>query len=255
MSSGRGLFLNYFLAFFLVFYLQNKKKSNLLISLPIICLAAIFLFYGKHIFFSLTGLPDGYEAVVQKFTDSLEYSDSVDESSSQFNLYTLMGNFAAPVLSLDISFEKLYDLRLFSDWIYGFISFIPEKLIPFEKPETVSDYNTRYIVGSNEFEIPPGFLAFGIYSLSWFGLVIVAFTYGWISRYLQNVLDRHYDKIYWMPFLYVLTAQALMDFQMYGDPRVFLKGYFWYLLSAVFLVFVVSNVSIARHSDRQVHSK
>lgn len=245
LTGGRGYIINYFLGFFLIYILNNRRLSWVSITL-FVCVVTLFLFYGKIIFFSLTALPEGYIAVINKFSDSIKSG-----SSNDFSFYNLMQNFHYPVYSLDVAFSKDYQLRWFVDLIYGFTSLIPSRLFGIKKiPESILYYNTKYITGNNDSAIPTGFLAFGIYSLWWPGLIIVCFIYGWIGRYLQTILNKHIGDIFWVPFIYPVIAQMWMDF-LGSDPETFLQSYFSFLIAIVLLLVVASKVSVVRYQKVQ----
>ncbi len=243
LTGGRAYIINYFLVFYLVYLVKSKKASWAFITL-FGFFAICFLLYGRTLFYSLTALPNGYDAVVNTFLNSMANS-----SSNDLNFYSIMQNFHYPVHSLDVAFSKDYQLRWFVDLIYGFTSLIPERLLGITPPETIMYYNSEYIIGNNDFSIPTGFLAFGIYSMWWPGLMIVCFTYGWVGRYLQTILSKHIHNIFWLPFLYCLIAQIWMDF-LASDPETFIQQYVSLITGIVLLFLIASKIYIAQ--ERQV---
>lgn len=237
LTGGRAYLINYLLVFYLVYILKNRKISWIFATL-FVCLAALMLFYIRILFFSLTALSDGYSAVINTFLDSI-----TSNSANDFNFYNFIQNFQFPIYSLDVAFSKNYELRWFVDLIYGFTSLIPDRFLGTEQPESIMYYNTLYIIGNRDFAIPTGFLAFGVYSLWWPGLIVVCFLYGWIGRYLQTILNKHIHEVFWMPFIYVVIAQMWMDF-VPSDPETFLQGYFSFLIAIFFLFAIASKFFI-----------
>jgi hypothetical protein len=236
LSGGRAILIYYFFGFYLVYVLSGNRILTWS-TLPMFAFGALFLLYGKEFFWSLSAVPNGFDAVVDRF---IEAKNSKPSDGGGSNIYQLMSNFAFPVESLDTAFNEYYNFRLFVDWIYGVLSFIPEKVFSIKKENSISFFNTQYRLGEigSSFEIPTGFLAFGVYSMSWTGLAIVTYVYGWIGRFVQTVVSRHINDNYWTKYLYVLTAQVWVDYQQSGDPRVFLVANFWYLTSlSIFLLF------------------
>ncbi len=239
LSGGRAILIYYFFGFYLVYVLKGGKTFTWK-TIPIFSFGALFLLYGKDFFWSLSAIDDGFDAVVNKFIEA-KNSHSSDE---ELSIYRLMANFAFPIQSLDTAFDKYYNFRFFVDWIYGFLYFIPERIFNINKPETISILNTRYILsvkGTLSYEIPTGFLAFAVYSLSWPGVLIVCYCYGWIGRYLQTILTRNMPDSPWIIYLYALTMQVWVDYQQSGDPRVFLVANFWYIMSTLFLWLLVNQ--------------
>lgn len=239
LSGGRAILIYYLFGFYLIYVLQGGKTLTWG-TIPVFCFGALFLLYGKEFFWSLSSIEDGFDAVVNKFIEAKNNNSSGEE----FSIYTLMANFAFPIQSLDTAFDKYYNVRFFVDWIYGFLSFIPERIFNITKPETITTINSRYILslkGTLVYEIPTGFLAFGVYSLSWPGLIIVCYCYGWIGRYLQTILNINMYDNPWMTYFYALTMQVWVDYQQSGDPRVFLVANFWYIMSSVVLLILVNQ--------------
>lgn len=237
LIAGRQALVNYFLNFYLAYVVKTKEMmwGVVLVSIYFI---GIFILYGKHIFFSLTALPEGFDAVVNKFIYSIN-----SPAGSDFSFYELLANFMYPIHSLDAAFTAQYQWRLFVDWFYGIGALIPEKLTGIVVPKTLTEFNTDYLVNANHFSVQPALLGFAIYSMSWPGLVIVCFSYGWIGRCLQAMADKHIDSIIWMPFLYVIMLQVWIDFQVLGDPGMFLNVHFWSITSTFFLLFFISKTS------------
>ena len=146
--------------------------------------SCIFVFYGKEIFASLTALPNGIDAVVERFQYYLDMQDK-----QEFSLEGLSGEISFPVSSIYAALNTPYEIRFLNDWIYGFLSFFPDRilddLLSYEVPETLSFHNTYYQIISNEYEIPSGFISSCLYSFSWAGVIYLApYTDGWVDAYI-----------------------------------------------------------------------
>jgi hypothetical protein len=240
VRSGRFDVLYYFLGFYQIYILKTKKIPWLFSSILLVFMV-LFLFYGKNIFASLAAIPDGIDAVIDSFNKSAEGSTN----GEGFTFYKFMNNFFFTVFSLDTAFGADYELRWFIDLLYGFISLVPDRLLGTESPESILAYNTRYISGAVDYAIPTGFLAFGIYSLWWPGLIIVCFTYGWLGGYLQSVMEKHIQDVFWMPCFYTVVAQIWASMQT-ADPETFLQSQFILLVSSTLLILVGTKISVLR---------
>lgn len=249
LTAGRSNIIKYFITFLLAYITQHQKITFQTFnkSIPLLFAFVFFIIYGRT-FFAVTGkITQGFDAVV----DSFNYS--VYEESDRFDFYEFIGNFIYPFHSLNAALTKEYQWRLFIDIFYGIIAFLPEKLLNVTNlPKSISSDNTAYIVGTVDYGIPPGLLAFGIYSMSWFGLIILCFFYGWIARYLQTILSNHLQKISWIGFIYVITIQVWLDFTFAGDFEVLLIGNLWFFLASFPLIFILCKVYVHqqnRHSN------
>lgn len=238
LRAGRLNVIYYFLGFYQI-YILKKKKIPWVASGVFIVLTVLFLFYGKNLFSSLSAIQDGFDAVIDRFNQSVK-DNARDEGVS---LYGFMSNFYYTVFSLDTAFNKEYDIRWFIDIVYGIFTLVPDRLLGSESPDTILRYNSEYIIGAFDYAIPTGFLAFGIYSLWWPGLVIVCLTYGWIGGCLQTIMEKHLQNVFWMPYFYALTAQLWVFFQG-SDPESFFQSNFMLLVSSFLLVFVGGTVLV-----------
>ncbi|AFZ05796.1 hypothetical protein Osc7112_1253 [Oscillatoria nigro-viridis PCC 7112] len=244
LRAGRLNIIYYILGFYQIYILKTKKIPRISSAIFII-FTALFLFYGKNLFSSLSAIPDGFDAVIDRFNQSIQ-DNARDEG---FSFYGFMSNFYYTVFSLDTAFSKSYDLRWFIDILYGILSLVPDRLLGSESPETVLYYNTVFIVGSFDYAIPTGFLAFGIYSLWWPGLVIVCLTYGWIGGCLQSTLEKHLRDVFWMPYFYALVAQIWVFFQG-SDPESFFQSNFMLLAASFLLMALGSKILIVRRDQK-----
>ncbi|ELS03857.1 hypothetical protein Xen7305DRAFT_00035810 [Xenococcus sp. PCC 7305] len=222
------------LANFYLTYVILKKRWSLQIMLPLMGLLITFILYGKKLFYSLSGITEGYQEILTRFQESaVEYGSST--SISEY----LLAIFSYPFVSLYAAFNSSEPIRLFSDWYIAIASvIIPERLFNIIIPEPVSLENTQYLLDqiNPSYTIPTGFIASCVYSWSWIGIILFSFSYGWIGRYLHTVFYRHLFKIYWIPCLYVATALSWVNFFSAGDPRIFIFGNFWVLSSIFFLL-------------------
>lgn len=243
VTGGRANLIYYFLIFYLA-NLIRKNRIPWLITLFLLCFAMLFTLYGKTFFFSLSFITDGFFAFQEALSENINNQPSEGSAFEE-----ILNNFSFPLYSLNTALNTEYSLRLFVDWIYGIITFIPERILNIEVPETISTINTKFIIGSNEFEIPTGMFAFAIYSLSWPGLIIVCYLYGWLGKYFQNIMYEHLKTSNWMPFIYVIFSKIWIDFFTAGDPRVFLFTDFWALLGNGVLFLFASNITVAKSNN------
>lgn len=247
VTGGRAHLIFYGLMFYLNYILINKKIPWTF-TIALLIPSGLFVLYGKAFFFSLSAMKDGLGAVGQVFLEGVE---TKSQNGSMFD--ELISNFSYTLYSLKAALYTEYPLRLFADWIYAVISFLPERLLNIDGlPDTISPLNTEYILGTsnNSFGIPPALLAFGIYNLSWCGLIIVCFSYGWIGSYLEMIINRHiYDKP-WMPFVYAIASQMWIDYYTSGDPQIFFFADFWSLAGMLILFGFGSKISLVKYHNR-----
>lgn len=235
LSSSRAGLIYYLVGFYLVYILRTKKISSAF-TITIILFIAFFVLWGKEFLFSLSAFPNGgLDGVLSTLTNTIGADNAGSNTESSF--YKFLSYFSYPLYSLDTALNNShYDLRLFTDLITAFQSLIPERVFNIQKPQSISDFNTFLMLGNIDYQVPVGILAFGIYSFSWIGLIMVCFTYGWFGRYLHTFLNKYMDDINWVPFIYVLTALAWVNQIPLGDPALTLVEYLAYLISMTLLL-------------------
>ena len=203
----------------------------------IICsiLGVLVILYGDPLFASLSSLPEGYDSFAEEFSRRLDSQHDV--SAGLYSEDDLAGDFSYTLDSLSSAFNGGYEFRYFSDFILGFFSLVPQRLIPIETPEKIAELNTYLALGHNDFTMPPGILALGIYSMSWLGLAIICFFFGWSGRYLQSILEKHKCHSQpWVSFLYIVVMSIWSELISSGDPALVIRGNSVFFLS-FFLIF------------------
>ncbi len=238
MKSSRSSIIRYLIAFILGYIIYRKKIPWLFISIGVIFSLAV-IFYGDPFFSSLSSIPEGYDSFVEDFSSRLE--SQANESTEGSSEASFSEDFAYTLLSLDTSFNNQYQYRWFSDFIFGFTTLVPERLIPIETPKSVVYLNTYLGLGHNEWSLPPGLLALGIYSMSWTGLVTLCFSFGWVGRYLQTILTQDKNNQPWIAFLYVVIMNIWLGLISGGSPGTSIKGNAVFFLTFFFLFSVSSK--------------
>ena len=240
MVSARATMILAFANFYLA-YLLYKRKLALPIILPLLFVTVLFIIYGKAFFYSLSGFSEG--GYIEAFS---RFQDATQSKTDNSFISNLMRVFSYGFISTNAAFQENYTLRLLGDWISGFASFMPDKIIKIDIANNVSKDNSIFLLGHSDYTIPTGFIASCVYSWSWAGVILFSFFYGWLGRFIQTVLQRHLYQIFWTPFVYVVIAQAWSDFLASGDPEIFLETNFWILTSLGFLLLFGMRISIAR---------
>lgn len=211
--AGRGRFVFLFLHLLLLYSVIRGLKvggftviASVLIVLPGI---SFIILYGKTFFSSLKSLASG-EAIQ---TISYDRSEPI---------YDILRNFEHRVVSTDVAVQSFgqQDMTLFYDLFMSPFFLIPSRLFGIEKPDSIAYLNTYNIMGLYESTIPPGLVGYGLYSLSFIGVVIVAFSYGMLGSFADSVRSQtsgFQSKVIYVGLTFLLLFQAFT-----GEPRVFI---------------------------------
>jgi hypothetical protein len=225
LEGSRGIMITFFLGFYII-YIARTKKLALSLAIPGVLVLMLYIYFGKALTFSLTSLPDGPNAVVEKFR--LVLDDQPDEGIEPFKF---LWNFAFGFHSLDTALEAEYELRYGTDWIYAFLQLLPERLLGITVPNTVSALNSKLVLGIGagdaDYTIPPALLAYGFYFFSWPGLIFLCYTYGWVGQFIETVTSNHLRTVFWMPMVYFILLKIWVEYGFTGDPRIAIMANFW----------------------------
>ena len=211
LTAGRGFIIELFLVLYLTLVLY-KRRLYIPFLLLIGAFAFIFILVGKPFFHSLyRGEPLG--PIISLF-------HNFDFAAAYQRLWR---EFMHPYISLEAAIATTGEFtpRFFLDWIYALLCLAPERLIPFQPPETIAYLNTELVTGVRESVVPPGLLAFLWYSALLPGVIFGGVVFGAIGRWLDTVLGKNRRDPLGIG-LYVLAAFMWGGFMvMYSEPRVF----------------------------------
>ena len=146
-------------------------------------------------------------------------------------------------MSLQFSIDNSYPLLFFRDFFTGFIRLLPSRL-NIQTGVEVYQLNTSIFYGYYPdlpvltWGVPPGIIAFGIYSLSVPGVLIIAFLLGYLFRavdlFFKSIveIDRSFSSFY------AYTLFILGVYTMNGSPKDVI--YDFTFLVFLFVFFLIS---------------
>jgi hypothetical protein len=242
LDGSRGIVVTFFVGFYITYVILTGSFA-LPIALPSLIVMLLYISYGKPLTFSLTALPDGFDAVIERFQEHL----ANEKGDGSLDPLKFLKNFAFGFHSIDVVFESEYELRYGLDFFYAVAQLLPERLLGLAVPETVSYINSQLVLGTSHephFTVPPACLAFFMYSLSWPGLVFMCFLYGWIGRFVETLLIRYLNTILWIPMLYFITMKIWVEYAFTGDPRISLMANFWNIPPLLMLFLICARVEV-----------
>ena len=245
LTSSRGNIV-FFLGTVFLMVASYRRDIGLVRLAAAGVLSVLVLLYGKLLFSSLLG----YEGDMSYVWDS--FQGKVDERNLD-PFVLIVREFQYPFVSLQhtaaVEFSTGLEYRWFLDWIYGFFSLIPEKLIPVSVPDTVAYVNTEGLTGIYDSEIPPGLIALGMYSMGIVGVIATCAVFGALGGAADAILlPRKKQKHYVALMLYSLGG-VLWGFRtIQGEPRVFFQANFVFLTVVVYLLFRFSRAATTSSS-------
>jgi len=185
----------------------------------------------------LLSLPKLIAADWPTFLNSVDYYMS---HNSRNIFMSILSNFSHPVMSIGVAHESVFSsnesIRFFSDFVYAIFSLVPSFLLNIQTPETIAYLNTYNHLGVYESIIPPGLVAFGLYSFGPPGIVIYGLFLGassaTLNRFFGGILSHSKNA---SVFVYVFSYSFGL-FVFNSEPRVMLQSIFTYIL--VLLLFI-----------------
>ena len=227
MMAGRNRFLGLGLALFILYFSElgaaaRFTPKRLLVVLGALCVGYFVLLYGKQFFASMSA-----DSVSQAFQQRLANSDG----DSGFKILQNFEHHYASIGAADAYVYGSRGMRYFVDVVNAPLSILPTRLFGMEKPVPISVFNTYMITGVYDSRIPPGLIAFGVYSLGYLGVPLLMAVYGWLLALLDRALLQPGFKriiVSWVIVTLVVSGGS-------GDPRVLMYS----LLPALFACVLV----------------
>ncbi|HML34172.1 O-antigen polymerase [Sporomusa sphaeroides] len=236
MSGGRGRLIIPFLLLYLAKVVIDKKWNigKMIILGTIACFVILF---GP--------------TILQNISYGLEYIiDSIDMSNADALIKKIIGEFTHPFYSLLVAMEVTEDeskLLLFRNPIYTILFF--GNLFGFDYNGTISHYNTQYILGDFDSNIPPGVVASGYYDLYFLGVIITGILFGCFIGYTQafyNMIFKNNEYSEINLALYLILANSIAQFVFNGDIRVTIMGNFSTMILFLMLYILNSKIIIRK---------
>ena len=238
LMSGRTRIVIYLLAMIVVFiYAKKNVRINLnqfIKFSPIIFVAIFFAMYGKIIFSSLGEIISG------------DHIGSIIESSEKKEsfLASMLGYFCHRTYSIEaalINFRETNELYWFKDNFMSMFYLIPERLTGIVKPDSISPYSTEILTGVYEGTIPPGILAYGIYSMWIPGLFIMAMVYSFVFAIVDSYFRSNFSKKY----LLIILLPIIVVWGLYGSTGDFkiIVNSFSYILVFLLIILILKTLA------------
>jgi hypothetical protein len=181
-------------------------------------------------------------AIVSGSLGQGQFYDFLKDSSENFYLKSVL-YFTYIQMSLQFSIDNSYPLLFFSDVLTGFSKLLPSRFniqlgLGVQELNTAIFYDFYPDLPDVHYGVPPGIIAYAMYSLSLPGVLILAFLLGYIFRGIDILfksileIDRRFSSFY----AYILVILGI--YPINGDPKEV-------IYNLVFLVFLVTFFTIS----------
>lgn len=251
LSTAKLKFFILVLLFYFALSIQKNKlylESLFLISLGIF--VGVSILDDMFIFIYKVFKDEGILVIPVRIASALidgslgqgQYEESLKSNSgnpySQFLEY-----FTYIQMSLQLSLKNNYPILFFKDFFTGIIQLLPSRLnipvgLEILKLNTALFYDYYPAIPEFNVTVPPGIIAFGMYSFSVPGVMIIAFILGYLFRavdlFFQSVVDiqRNFSSFY----AYIIVVLGF--YSITGIPKA--SMYDLVFLVFLFIFFVVS---------------
>lgn len=232
--QGGRLGLAIYICLIIIMFVSNGYLSLLRASI-IVAIAAIILFFGYQIMFSVYSLFSATEFIAPDSADSL--------SPIEFGVVEL----SFPSLGLAVAMHAIAngiaELRFGIDVIYGIFSIVPSRFlnIGFEHAGTV---HTAIANPGGGGTIPLDMMVYGIYAFDVLGPAIFAF----IVAFVVQITLRYIRRVPWPNIRFALELYFLLLFArhlVYFNPASSINSIYFLVLSTI-IVYVVSRRSLRK---------
>jgi len=171
-----------------------------------------------------------------------QYEAFLKDSSA--NLYLKSVDYFVPgQISLQLSIDRSYSLLFFRDFYTGISDLLPSRLnittgLEVHRLNTSIYYDYYPEIPVLTWGVPPGIMAFGMYSLSVPGVIIIAFALGYIFRLVDLFFKSIIEIDRGFSAFYAYTIFVLGCYPISGMPKLVI--YNLIILIFVFLFFFVN---------------
>ena len=172
-----------------LFYLSLKNRKSYLFHFSIFFIIAVFFIPALETYLD---------------TGKFVISDASNIVQAILNMLTF---FNFDQTSLEFALHKNYDFVYFEGIISGLRGYIiPMSWLSSMNNNTIFT-NTYYFYHLKEAIVPPGIVAFGIYNLGIFGVIIVALFSGYLVKKIDNFFIHliDYEPKFFILYAYVMT--------------------------------------------------
>lgn len=245
IKGGRGQIIWFVLTNFGIIIMHSGRfrvlSSKLIFSFIFVVLV---IAYGKDFFSLLQTIGDPSLDAGRVWDERQAVKESGSSPFHDF-VHAYVHNTKHLLTSIAISIDTVeaFDaFTYFSHCFSGLTAIIPTGVFGVPRVTTISDINTFYHIGEFESIIPPGFIAFSLYSLGWIGLAISSLIFGLVGGGLNTFSKNLAGRIFCGNFLLVILALVWTGFYTSGDPFIFYRSRFILMLVLMVLVFVICRV-------------
>lgn len=224
VNAGRGAIILYCITMVFIYISVTGKKIKISTWIMMFAIVLLGVTYLRPLLISMTNLKYGIDAFFDSFMSSVKSNENTAFTIENL-LYRLCYYLEHKYVSTEIAIEAIrsskYSYSFFIvDIFVALIAVIPEAILPFKKPETISYYNTLLIGENAKYKtgtIPPGSIGFGYYSMGLIGVGLYSFIFGVCGRKLVNFFDCFDSK--YIEALKFVNCFIWIDFFINGDLR------------------------------------
>lgn len=207
----------------LVITLKHRKKEK--IASYLIIAACIIL-----ALLLITMLADTFTYYVRHGVWRNSYSGFFINFTKEFNF----------IVSSDMRVIKAWitgelEIQIVNDFLTAITSWIPERFVPFEIPQTIWKYNTYLYESGHSGTAPTSLVATSIYELGLLGIIVFPFFFGLVTGHIERILRRNNTSVY-CDVYYGLFAGLFVQMISHNQISTFVTKLF-----PAFLFFLIST--------------
>lgn len=223
LDGGRGGLLSLFVGMYVIYNYVTYKFKIFYLSLAVI-LALFIILYGKIFLFSIF--------IGEDFVNDFEFK--IDFLSSFFVEYAHL--YMSMISAL---FNDLLSERLFADFYYWI--FKPLKLLGISDYDSISYFNTYYILGNWNSDIPPGIIAFFLFEGGILFVIIGSFILGLAYAFFDKLfyISNQKTKDPFMLAFFAIYLHIIARVVLNSDIALFIQANIAYFV--LIIVFFMAN--------------
>ena len=220
-NDGRAAFLMYIVSLFLL-HLELKKKDNVRKKSEIVSYFVI----GIIGFWFISNI----YSIIGAFTGNTVLEEDNDSNGLFGFLYDEFSWTVRNAQAVRTALSEGYTFKFFNEILSGILAWFPSRFRPtwfprLEKVNTVYWYGSENVYGGK----PPDMITAGLYTLSYPGVFILPFLWGYIIKHFDNFFEKRGNSVYY-DILFVQMVYQFTKIVPYDDFAILTLNMFYIVL-------------------------
>lgn len=203
----------------LILYLNIKRRALTMQTVMFGVFFAIVLLFGKAAFSATSALAGGWSAFTEKLEQNMSNTglEEMQTVADSF-VWNFSHRIASTVVAREYVSEDLTNVRHIEDFYNIPLAYVGP-FMGVSQPPTITDLNTLLMFGSNFTNVPPGTVAFSVYSFWMIGPAVYGLLFGLLFGTIEKFLIGNWNTTPVIPALHCYGVLFCANTVIGFEPR------------------------------------